>query len=299
MNKKILKIILYIAGIICIAYPICSKYISYRNQTNTIYDYNEQISNRNQDEIQDTYDKAEEFNNNIATDSRVIDVTQADNESTSVYKYNFLEVGQMIGYISIPKINIEIPIYEGVDNNNLLRGVAHLENTSLPNGQLSTHSVLAGHTGISQAEIFDNIDQLDLDDVFYVTFLDNTYEYKVIDKNIVVPDDTSNLKIEDGRCLVTLVTCTPKTVNSHRLLITGEKVQNYNNDDNTEQNIQQDTEINTTTSMSELNILINFIKNNIYIPIIIIILLLLLIFVIIRNRKKKKYRGGYNEKDWH
>lgn len=295
MNKKVLKIILYIIGIICIAYPICSKYISYRNQTNTIYDYNEQISNSNKEEIQNLYKSSEDFNKSIATDSRVIDVTQVDNDNTNVHKYNFLEVGQMIGYISIPKINVNLPIYEGVDNNNLLRGVAHLENTSLPNGQLSTHSVLAGHTGISQAEIFDNIDQLELDDIFYVTFLDTKYEYKVIDKDIVVPDDTSSLQIEDGRCLVTLVTCTPKTVNSHRLLITGEKIELE--EENKEEEIQPS--IDNSTNISELDIFVGFIKNNIYILIILILLLLLLIFVIIRNRKKKKYRGGYNEKNWH
>lgn len=283
MNKRVLKILLYIIGFICIAYPICSKYISYRNQTTTIYDYKEQVLKNNNEYFKDLYNKAQSFNNDLATDSRVIDVTEADQETTSGHKYNFLKVGEMIGYISIPKINIELPIYEGVDNNNLLRGVAHLENTSLPNGELNTHSVLAGHTGIYQAEIFDNIDKLEIGDTFNITFLEKEDEYKVISKDIVVPDDTSNLKIEDGKCLVTLVTCTPKTVNSHRLLITGEKVEK-------QEQIQEEIEpqVVEDISISEMDIFINFIKNNIYIPIILIIMVLLLIFVIIRNRKKKR-----------
>lgn len=283
MNKKFLKIILYIIGFLCIAYPITSKYISYRNQTTTIYDYKEQVAKNNEEYYKEFYEKAQNFNDNLATDSRVIDVTEADQETTSTHRYNFLKVGEMIGYISIPKINVELPIYEGVDNNNLLRGVAHLENTSLPNGELNTHSVLAGHTGISQAEIFDNIDRLEIGDTFNITFLEREDEYKVISKDIVVPDDTSNLKIEDGKCLVTLVTCTPKTVNSHRLLITGEKVEK-------QEQIQEEIEpqVVEDTSISEMDIFINFIKNNIYIPIILIIMVLLLIFVIIRNRKKKR-----------
>ena len=110
-------------------------------------------------------------------------------------------------------------------NNNLEKGAVHLKDTSYPNGQIGTHSVIVGHSGLTIASIFDNIDKLQMGDIFSINYLGIVTNYKVISTKVVLPYETENLKIDDNKCLVTLVTCTPKGVNSHRLLVTGEKIE--------------------------------------------------------------------------
>ena len=197
-----------------------------------------------------------------------------------------------MGYISIPKISIELPIYEGVTVNNLTKGVAHMENTSLPNGNLSTHAVLAGHTGISQAEIFDNISKLTEGDEFFVTFYGVTTKYKVIRESVVLPDETRDLKIEPDRCLVTLVTCTPKSVNTHRLLVTGEKVEEII-DQVQEEPVQE--EVQVIQKKSNIELLKDFVSRNSTLFIIILLIIILLVILTILNKIASKRRKE-NEK---
>ena len=163
-----------------------------------------------------------------------------------------------------------------------------MENTSLPNGQNGTHCVLAGHTGILKAEIFDNIDKLDVGDEFYIDFLGVNNRYTVIKTSIILPDDTSELKIEKDKCLITLVTCTPRSINTHRLLVTAQI-------DNIEKNYyeQINEQINNNNSeiveKGKIEIFKEYINNNLYRIIIIVLFLILIITLeIITSQKRRK-----------
>lgn len=296
MKRKVLKIILYICGIFCIVYPIYSKFLSYKNQTTSIYDYKKEIENMDQALLDEKRKNSEKFNRENSTETTVIDPNTINANDNLASSYSFLEVGETIGYITIPKINIELPIYEGVTVNNLSKGVSHMENTSLPNGNINTHSILAGHTGISQAVIFDNLDELELDDEFYISYYGETTKYKVIEERIVLPEETNRLKVEEGKCLVTLVTCTPKTVNTHRLLVTGQKVEEELIIDDVEEKNEQEQVIEEIRPKTDIELFMEFMKANkqTFIFILLIIIFFIIINIIskikkiIKSRKKRE-----------
>lgn len=287
MKVKVLKVILYICGIFCIVYPIYSKFLSFKNQTEIIYNYNKEIETMDKEILEDKLKKSEKFNDENASQIKVVDPNEINVDDASS-SYSFLELGEMVGTINIPKININLPIYEGITSTNLTKGVAHMEDTSLPNGDINTHSILAGHTGISQAEIFDNLNELEIDDEFYISFYGNITKYRVIEKRVVLPDDTSSLKIEENRCLVTLVTCTPKTVNTHRLLVTGEKIEEK---EIKEEKVEDNINLDIIEEKSDFELFIDFIKNNksmmLFVFIVIIILIIISIIQKITKRKKE------------
>lgn len=131
----------------------------------------------------------------------------------------------IMGYIQIPKIGVELPIYHGATEETLDKGVGHLLGTSLPIGGIGTHCVLTGHSGLAGTCMFSDLDQLKVGDVFYVRVLDETHAYMILDINTVLPEDTSKLEIDLQRESVTLVTCTPFGVNTHRLLVRGERIE--------------------------------------------------------------------------
>ena len=131
----------------------------------------------------------------------------------------------IMGYIQIPKIGVELPIYHGTAEETLDKGVGHLLGTSLPVGGIGTHCVLTGHSGLAGTRMFSDLDQLNKGDVFYIRVLDETHAYMIMDINTVLPEDTSKLEIDPQRESVTLVTCTPFGVNTHRLLVRGERIE--------------------------------------------------------------------------
>jgi len=130
----------------------------------------------------------------------------------------------IMGYIEIPKISINLPIYHGTESDSLERGVGHLLGSSLPVGGESTHSILTGHSGMATQKMFTDLEQLTLGDVFYLHVLDETLVYQVVDINTVLPYDTSLLGIAPGEDRCTLVTCTPYGINTHRLLVQGSRI---------------------------------------------------------------------------
>jgi sortase A len=129
----------------------------------------------------------------------------------------------IMGTIYIPKISVAVPIYHGTDSQTLQQGVGHMATTSLPVGGESTHAVLAGHNGLPSMRVFDDLDQLEVGDYFVIYVLGEYHAYRVTSTEVVLPDDTSSLQIEEGKDLVTLVTCTPYGVNTHRLLVHAER----------------------------------------------------------------------------
>ena len=135
-----------------------------------------------------------------------------------------LTVGGVMAYVDIPKINVYLPVQHGTDADTLERAVGHVVGTSLPVGGSSTHAVLSAHSGMASSKLFSDIDQLAAGDVFYIHVLGDTLAYKVDAIHTVLPTDTSLLQIEDSKDYVTLVTCTPFGVNTHRLLVRGHRV---------------------------------------------------------------------------
>ena len=156
----------------------------------------------------------------------------------SILNYN---KNGVMGFIDIPKIDVYLPIYHGTSNEVLEKGIGHLENTSFPIGGESTHAVISGHTGLNSAKMFTDLTSMELDDQFYIDILGDTLAYKVINIEVVEPDDVSSLSIQDGKDLVTLVTCTPYGINSHRLLVTGERTE-YIKDEHDAYKVSGDTE---------------------------------------------------------
>lgn len=132
----------------------------------------------------------------------------------------------IMGYVQIPKIGVELPIYHGTAEKTLDKGIGHLLGSSLPVGGIGTHCVLTGHSGLAGTRMFSDLDQLEKGDVFYLKVLDETRAYMIQEENTVLPEDTSLLSIDPERESVTLVTCTPFGVNTHRLLIRGERIEN-------------------------------------------------------------------------
>ncbi|MCD8181594.1 MAG: class C sortase [Firmicutes bacterium] len=137
----------------------------------------------------------------------------------------------VMGYIEIPKISESLVIYHHTEKDELQKGVGHIDTTSLPVGGEGTHCALAGHRGLPSASLLTNIDQLEIDDVFYIHVLDETLKYSVDDISVVLPDEVSKLRAEKGKDYVTLVTCTPYGINSHRLLVRGVRVQDEDDED--------------------------------------------------------------------
>lgn len=135
-----------------------------------------------------------------------------------------LTVGGVMAYVDIPKINVYLPVQHGTDADTLERAVGHVVGTSLPVGGSSTHAVLSAHSGMASSKLFSDIDQLTEGDTFYIHVLGDTLAYKVDAIHTVLPTDTSLLQIEDGRDYVTLVTCTPFGINTHRLLVRGHRI---------------------------------------------------------------------------
>ena len=225
MNNKVEKI-LFILGIAIILFPFALRGIASFNHSSVVYNYKEEISQTSKEDLDDRRKNANEYNENLSAIDPIISIgDELDSNNVSKNSFDFLKSGNVIGNIEIPKIKMNLPIYDGIGNDNLEKGAVHLKDTSYPTGKESTHTVIVGHTGLTTSKIFDDIDKLELGDYFKVEYLGEEIGYKVISIKIVEPDNTEDLKIVENKTLVTLVTCIPKSVNSHRLLVTGEKIE--------------------------------------------------------------------------
>ena len=225
MKKNILIAFLVITGMALILYPFISSFIDGFGKAQFIADYKNYINTLTNDQKEEKIENAKRYNEDLGKDIH-IDVSLEEKEEKDIMKYSkIFDIGEAIGYINVPKIDINLPIYHGTTKKILKDGVGHLESSSLPVGGKGTHAVLAGHTGLAKGKIFDNIDKLEIGDSFYITVLDKKMEYKVDNKIIVEPNDIDAIKINPDKDYVTLVTCTPKFINSHRLLVRGERVE--------------------------------------------------------------------------
>ena len=231
MKKNVVRIILIVGfcvGLIISLYPLISNIYSRRNQMDVINKYQEDIEKIDGQEMANELELANAYNRKlnqtiVLTDP--FDPSAIDMADDAYYDIlNYTEDGVM-AYINIPKIDVNLPIYHGTDNEHMLKGVGHLVGTSFPVGGVDTHAVLSAHSGLSTAELFTNLADLKKGDLFYIHVLDDVLAYEVDKINVVKPDETNDLKIVQGQDYVTLVTCTPYGINSHRLLVRGHRVE--------------------------------------------------------------------------
>ena len=212
-----------ILGVCVLLYPVISSILAKMTQTTTISSYQSAVENLTNQEIEKMKADAQKYNQNLYGAALSDPFSGSEKLDTSYVK--LLNVGEVMGYIEIPKVKIYLPIYHGTSEEVLQKGVGHLENTSLPVGGASTHAVLSGHRGLPSATLFTDLDQLVKGDVFYIHILDEVLAYEVDQIKVVEPENTSDLAIEKGKDYVTLVTCTPYGINTQRLLIRGTRIE--------------------------------------------------------------------------
>ena len=214
-------------GVLIMLYPVISSNINYNTSLKKIDDYSSNVS-ENPDKVNKAIlERAKAYNKR--TSSININNSFSDDEIQDEDYLSQLDVNGngIMGYIKIPRINVEIPIYHGTNSKTLQKGVGHLEGSSLPIGGEGTHSILSGHRGLPSSKLFTDLDQLRENDMFFIYVLDNVLAYKVDQVKVIDPSDTRDLTIVEGKDYITLVTCTPYALNTHRLLVRGKHV-DYN-----------------------------------------------------------------------
>ncbi len=228
--KKIMDLIVLcvvIGGLAAICYPSFSTYINQRFATPLIEEYKEEMATASEAELEETKRLADAYNAllPISFPADPFTGTNIQNfEGTEFEDFYMLQEGSMIGYIEIPSIDVYLPIYYGTTDEVLNEGLGLLENTSLPVGGENTHAVISGHSGLASKRLFTDLNLMQEDDVFFVHVLNQDFAYQVYQIKVVLPTETDDLYIEEGKEIVTLVTCTPFGVNDHRLLVTGERI---------------------------------------------------------------------------
>ena len=224
----IISVLVVIAGLAILAYPIISNMMFQKSQQELIDFYDSQINEIPEKTKDSMLEECRKYNSGLL-DSKVQLTDPFDADALQIEEHPYVDLlnqngdGAM-GSIEIPGINCKLVIYHSTDESVLAKGVGHLQGTSLPIGGKGTHSVLSGHTGTADKELFTNLDQLNMGDVFYIHVWGETLAYQVDNKEVVLPDETDSLYIDRERDLVTLITCTPYGINSHRLLVRGTRI---------------------------------------------------------------------------
>lgn len=226
----VLIALIALAGVGILFYPSTASWIASYNQSKLIIDYDEQVQNLAPPR-EGQLDQARRYNDallagvemeagaTIATGSGVLQDDTLDYDQ--ILSAN--ESGLM-GHVKIPSINVDLPIYHGTSDEVLTRGAGHLEGSHLPVGGDSTHSVITAHRGLAEAEMFTNLDRVEMGDRFVVEVFGEVLTYQVRETQVVEPHDTGSLRASQGLDQVTLITCTPLGINSHRILVTGERI---------------------------------------------------------------------------
>lgn len=227
--RKGIAVAIIAGGLSATAYPWVSNFLYEKAADSTIKTYENTVEELDETDTEELFQQAEEYNealrrSKVAVTDPFSQVMTYDIKPSYETVLNLNDSGLM-GYIEIPVINVYLPIYHGTDGATLQNGIGHLQGSSLPIGGAGTHSVLSGHTGLNSSKMFTDLENMKEGDLFFIHIVDQTLAYKVVKIDVVEPEDTSILGIQDDRDLCTLVTCTPYGVNDHRLLVTGERTE--------------------------------------------------------------------------
>jgi sortase A len=213
-----------LVGIFLLLYPSVANYWNSFHQSRAIASYTEVVSNMSSEDYKKILDSAREYNKRITENG--IKWVFNDADRAAYEKELAIDESGIMGFVSIPKFHIRAPIYHGTDESILQTSIGHIENSSLPVGGKGTHAMISGHRGLPSARLFTDIDKMKEGDTWTITVLNETLTYECDQIRIVLPEDLSDLKIEEGKDLCTLITCTPYGINTHRLLVRGHRVPN-------------------------------------------------------------------------
>lgn len=220
-KSTIILLISFFIGLSVLLYPSISSYWNSKTQSEAIVDYESMLAQYKPEDYTAIFEAADDYN------QKLLQLEEPLMEHTRLTEYhNILNVSGngMMGYITIPKISQELPVYHGTSDAVLSVAVGHLEGTSLPVGGKSTHSVVSAHRGLPTAVLFTHLDRMEIGDTFCFTILDRTITYEVDQIRIVEPNDASLIQIAEGKDYCTLLTCTPYGINTQRLLVRGHQV---------------------------------------------------------------------------
>lgn len=217
-------VLFFFIGILILTYPMISDYFNQKTQSRVITNYESLLDNVYKKDYTDEFNKAYDYNNKLAHLSNPLLTYDTLNNYNEILNVN---LNGMIGYITIDKIKVELPIYHGTSKEVLSSSVGHIEGTSLPVGGSYTNSVLSAHRGLPSSKLFTDLDKLELKDTFTITVLDKVLTYEVDKIVIVKPDEIEELKIDENDYVI-LSTCTPYGINTHRLLVRGKRIENIN-----------------------------------------------------------------------
>lgn len=266
--SNILLVLIFFVGLCVLLYPTVSDYWNSRVQSRAIVDYESMLAGMTPKDYSESFAAADDYNNQI----RQIDYPLMYHDQVPGY-FDLLDITGtgIMGYITIEKISVELPIYHSTDESVLSIAVGHVQGSSLPVGGINTHSVLSAHRGLPSARLFTDLDKLEVGDVFTITVLDRVLTYQIDRILIVKPNEVDELYVTPGEDYCTLVTCTPYGINTHRMLVRGTRV-----DTPSEKNIYIVTDAYRIDSL-------------ILAPIVAApMLLVLLIILLIRHPNKKK-----------
>ncbi len=234
--SNLILVLILLAGVAIAGYPAFSDYWNSMHQSRAIMGYAERVAELTNDEYITVWEHALDYNRRLASDPNPWAMTDEDIDDYE-RQLNVDGTGNM-GFISIPRIDVNLPIYHGTSDAVLQTSIGHIDGTSLPAGSIhpdpddydkveyASHSVLSGHRGLPSAKLFSDLDVLEEGDVFYLTILDQTLTYQVDKITVILPEDSSELVLFPGKDYCTLMTCTPYGINTHRLLVRGVRVEN-------------------------------------------------------------------------
>ena len=288
-SSKIVIILIFLAGLSLLLYPLVANQWNNHRQKQLISNYESVVADK---EAAGNIDyaaemkKAEAYNDallpSILPDSFA--VAEAQTEADSSYENSLNIAGDgMMGIVEIPKIDIKLPIYHGTSDEVLQKAAGHLEGSSLPIGGENTHAVISAHRGLPSASLFTDLDQLEVGDHFLIHVLDETLCYEVDQILVVDPEDTSALAVEDGEDLMTLLTCTPYGVNTQRLMVRGHRVP-----------YEEQTVADEQTPLSGLSLHTNYL---LWVIVGIVVTGVFILILFIREKKLQKRAAGKKESE--
>ena len=272
-NKStIILILVFFVGLSVMLYPTISDYVNQRNQSRAVANYAQDVDTMTDADYSAYFDAADAFNAQVAANENALfrpDQLSGYNETLDITGTGIM------GYITISKIGVELPIYHGTTEEVLQHGIGHLGGTSLPVGGEGTHAVFSGHRGLPSALLFSDLDQMQLGDHFSLRILGEQLLYEVDQILVVEPDEVKDLYPVEGEDLVTLVTCTPYGVNTHRLLVRGHRIPL--------ETVEETVEVTVTQQVVHS---LGW-KGKLLIGALLLFLLILLILALLRRKKKK------------
>lgn len=269
-KTTVLLIVVFFVGLSVMLYPTISNYWNQRSQSKAIIDYEKMLANIEPEDYTSYFEAADNYNKELSQ----LAYPLIEFENVDGYDETLDVTGTgMIGYLTIEKINLELPVYHGTEDNVLSIAVGHLKGTSFPVGGESTHSVVSAHRGLPTATLFTNLDHMEIGDTFYFTILDKVITYQVDQIKVVEPEEVNDIVIVDGEDYCTLLTCTPYGINTERLLVRGKRIESIAN-----------KSIHITSDATQIDPLI-------ITPIVAMPILLVLLFIVLFKPIKKESLG--------